>query len=184
MSNNTLDYYFITLKPEYIKARETGAPTAKRLLEALDAVFPNESLQLRGIWQDQLGWDTRDAAILLGPGFRGQEEFNSILKGAIELETFKHEELEITARPLNTTILKPGGIYVHRWLYIDAGQDEKFVKLSLEGWPDLETRYDANVIALCKAHQTEADKKTNTQRMFFLTRYASHGVWQDTRYTN
>ncbi|MFM8820649.1 MAG: hypothetical protein ACKOD3_08945 [Phenylobacterium sp.] len=86
-----------------------------------------------------------------------------------------------TARPAEGAHPRPGGVYVHNWFNIDAGAVDEFVSLSVEAWPDFESRFDARIFGLFLAEETEVDRSLDARRLLLMTRYRDLGEWQVSR---
>jgi len=74
-----------------------------------------------------------------------------------------------------------GGVYVHNWFHIDADAVEAFVALSVEAWPDFETRFEARIFGLFLAEASETDLGQGARRLLLMTRYRDLGEWQASR---
>ena len=89
--------------------------------------------------------------------------------------------LSATARPVAGAAPVPGGVYVHNWFHIDANAAEAFVALSVEAWPDFETRFEARIFGLFLAEASETDLGQGARRLLLMTRYRDLGEWQASR---
>jgi hypothetical protein len=89
--------------------------------------------------------------------------------------------LSATARPVAGAAPVPGGVYVHNWFHIDANAAEAFVALSVEAWPDFETRVEARIFGLFLAEASETDLGQGARRLLLMTRYRDLGEWQASR---
>jgi hypothetical protein len=89
--------------------------------------------------------------------------------------------LSATARPVAGAAPVPGGVYVHNWFHIDADAAEAFVALSVEAWPDFETRFEARIFGLFLAEASETDLGQGARRLLLMTRYRDLGEWQASR---
>ncbi|MFZ4067270.1 MAG: hypothetical protein ACOYKF_06995 [Phenylobacterium sp.] len=89
--------------------------------------------------------------------------------------------LSATARPVAGAAPVPGGVYVHNWFHIDADAVEAFVALSVEAWPDFETRFEAQIFGLFLAEASETDLGQGARRLLLMTRYRDLGEWQASR---
>jgi hypothetical protein len=78
-------------------------------------------------------------------------------------------------------VLKPGGIYVHRWFEVDSSSLNEFIALSAEAWPDFEGRFDAQIFGLLELTSPRPGDAPGRRHLLLITRYASHGVWEDSR---
>ena len=90
-------------------------------------------------------------------------------------------QLAPTIRPTLGAALIPGGIYVHRWFEVDSSTFDEFIALSAEAWPDFEGRFDARIFGLFDLTSARAGDAPGRRHLLLLTRYASHGVWEDSR---
>lgn len=89
--------------------------------------------------------------------------------------------LRPTARPAEGAWPAQGGVYVHNWFNIDASAVESFLALSVEAWPDFETRFEARIFGLFLADATELDVSQEARRLLLMTRYRDLGEWQASR---
>jgi len=89
--------------------------------------------------------------------------------------------LSATARPTGDAAPLPGGVYVHNWFHIDANAAEAFVALSVEAWPDFESRFEARIFGLFLAEASETDLGHGARRLLLMTRYRDLGEWQASR---
>lgn len=136
--------------------------------------------QILGLFTPQLGWSTRQAALLVDWG----EAANPAAAAALfPADTFRLEthRLTPTLRPRAADRLAPGGIYVHRWFEVEAGAIDEFLALSGQGWTDFEARFDARIFGLFRADLTPADESRGIVRLLLITRYGDHGVWEASR---
>lgn len=86
-----------------------------------------------------------------------------------------------TARPSAGAAPLPGGVYVHNWFNIDAPAADEFVSLSVEAWPDFESRFDARIFGLFLAEESDLDRSQGARRLLLMTRYRDLGEWQASR---
>jgi hypothetical protein len=135
-----------------------------------------------GRFTPQLGWASDESALLVGWS-AGATPAATRLRGqwARSQSGIEPYVLTPTARPTVVSPAKPGGIYVHRWFTVPAEALDEFVALSVEGWRDFEARFDANIYGLFLASSGVADVPDGARRLPLLTRYASHGVWEESR---
>jgi hypothetical protein len=94
--------------------------------------------------------------------------------------TSRHR-LTSTARPADGAALKTGGIYVHRWFTVGAGDVQEFVRLSAEAWPKFEGQFETVIFGLLQADRTSDDIAADQTRLLLLTWYRDHGVWETSR---
>jgi hypothetical protein len=136
-----------------------------------------------GLFVPQIGWTSSQAAALISwrGGDSGRSAALAKLGAAPGLKSIQSHALTPTVRPVGDALPRPGGIYVHRWFVIEAGAIDEFVALSAEGWADFETRFEANIFGLWTATRNADDLRDGTTRVFLLTRYKDHGVWEASR---
>lgn len=164
------DYLTLTL----VRGPAARAAFVKRLNEAgLTA-----GGKAAGLFLPQLGWEAAQAALLVARGDRAALE---AVSAAPEVVSCEFHELAPTIRPHANATLKPGGIYVHRWFEVDGSAFNEFVSLSGEAWLDFEVRFDANIFGLFELISARAGDTPGHKHLLLLTRYASHGVWEDSR---
>jgi hypothetical protein len=164
-----------------------GAPPYPRPASTLgsmlaDALDGTQGKRL-GLFVPQIGWTTSQAAVVLSwrAGDAGRVAALARLSAAAGLKAVQRHALTPTVRPVGDALPRPGGIYVHRWFVIDAGAIDEFVALSVQGWADFETRFEANIFGLWTAARTADDLRDGATRVFLLTRYKDHGVWEASR---
>jgi hypothetical protein len=126
-----------------------------------------------GLFSPQLGWAASEMAVLVRWGDRGRAD----LAGLAGVESLARERLTPTARPAAGARLRTGGIHVLRWFHVLGEAADEFVRLSLEGWADFETRFDAQVFGLFRAR----DEAPGVARFLLITRYGDHGEWERSR---
>jgi len=136
-----------------------------------------------GLFTPQIGWTSTQAAVLLAwpDGDTGRAAALQKLSAAPGLKSVQKHTLTSTVRPAGEALPRAGGIYVHRWFVIDSGGIDEFVALSVQGWADFETRFDASIFGLWTAAPTPDDRRDGSTRVFLLTRYKDHGVWEASR---
>ena len=167
------DYLFLTL------AR--GRPAHARLNEALPAAIGDR--ELVGQFAPQLGWASNEAAVLLrGPDDEAARNAAADAVASLpDVLALRRERLTPTLRPGDQDRPAPGGIFVHNWFHVDAEATEEFVRLSGEAWIDFEGRFATTIFGLFTAARSAEDEAQGVQRLLLITRYADHGVWQDSR---
>jgi hypothetical protein len=133
-----------------------------------------------GLFQPQLGFGSTEAVVLLRWPDGGRDRLRE-LDQAPSVNTMHPEKLTPTVRPADGDVLKPGGIYVHRWFTVDADSVGDFVSLSNRAWTNFEGSYDTQIFGLFTAEATPADVREGAGRLLLLTWYASHGVWENSR---
>lgn len=174
------DYLFLDLEAP------AGTPPAKAYADQVRARAGGIAAaggQVLGLFTPQLGWRSRQAALLVGwrpdaPGRQAEMEALAKLEGVGKAE---RQRLAATARPAASDTPKPGGIYVHRWFVIGAESLDEVVALSTEGWRDFEARFDTNIFGLFAAERSAADAAAGVTRLLLITRYKDHGVWETSR---
>src|SRR5258706_14009623 len=83
--------------------------------------------RLLGIFAPQLGFASNEAVLLI----RGETDaLPQAVVAAPGTVLFRLRRLSPTVRPSDDQVLKPGGIYVHRWFTIDGERAEDFLDLS------------------------------------------------------
>lgn len=174
------DYLFLDLEAP------AGTPPAKVYADQVRARAAGIAAaggQALGLFTPQLGWRSRQAALLVrwtagAPGREAEMAALGKLGGVGKAERCR---LDATARPAAGDLPKPGGIYVHRWFVIGAESLGEVVALSTEGWRDFEARFDTNIFGLFAAERTAADQAAGATRLLLITRYKDHGVWETSR---
>lgn len=174
------DYLFLDLEAP------AGTPPAKAYADQVRARAAGIAAaggQVLGLFTPQLGWRSRQAALLVG--WRPDAPAREVEMGALaKLEGVakaERQRLAATARPAVGDAPKPGGIYVHRWFVIGAESLDEVVALSTEGWRDFEARFDTNIFGLFAAERSAADAAAGATRLLLITRYKDHGVWETSR---
>jgi hypothetical protein len=161
------DYLMLTL------AR--GAVARRAFADRVKSAGLTDGGRRAGLFVSQLGWEAAEAALLVE---RGGDAGLGPLVHAPEVVSSIAQVLRPTVRPRAEDVLSPGGIYVHRWFEIDRSSLDEFVALSSQGWLDFEVRFDARIFGLFELVSGDA---AGTRRLLLVTRYASHGVWEDSR---
>lgn len=130
-----------------------------------------------GQFAPMLGWRTDEAAVLL----RRSAYSPPISLAAPLVVTALAENLQPTIRPSDADRILSGGIHVHRWFVVDTVAADEFINLSGQGWRDFEARFDVRIFGLFRADQTDDDLAEGLTRLLLITRYADHGVWENSR---
>ncbi len=174
------DYLFLDLKPS------DGAPPARALAEQLEGQRARVAAvggDILGLFAPQLGWRSRQAAVLVrwSAATLAREQFVATLSSLPAIGSAQRHSLAATARPDLQGRLKPGGIHVHRWFEVETAAVSEFVALSVEGWADFETRFDAAIFGLFAEQPTHRSSEANLTRLLLITRYGDHGVWETSR---
>jgi len=133
--------------------------------------------KVAGLFVAQLGWEAAEAALLAERPGEGRNRDLDKLLASPEVESWTPIVLTPTIRPKAGDQLKPGGIYVHRVFEVESSSLKEFVDLSGQAWPSFETQFDAQIFGLFEATPAPEGRK----RLLLLTRYGSHGVWEDSR---
>jgi len=164
---------------DYLTLTLTRGPAARAaFVKRLGAAGLAEGGKAVGLFVPQLGWEAAQAALLVERGDRAALEAVST---APEVVSCEFHELAPTIRPTANATLKPGGIYVHRWFEVDSSTINEFVALSGEAWPDFEARFDTNIFGLFELTSARPGDTPGHKHLLLLTRYASHGVWEESR---
>jgi hypothetical protein len=164
---------------DYLTVRLERGPAARaRFVEAAKAAGLGAPA---GLFAAQLGWEAAQVALLvrrpdgqprIGPSL-------AALAAAPEVKSAAFQVLTPTVRPREGDQLAAGGVYVHRWFEVAPRDVETFVALSAQAWPDFEARFEAHIFGLFEL-EASADPAAS-RRLLLVTRYASHGVWEDSR---
>jgi hypothetical protein len=168
-------YLFATFeRPAARGAAERGASVAR----AVKAVGG----ELVGQFTPQLGWAANEAALLLRGPSEALEATTSAAVQALTSLSHTSRQLTPTVRPDSPAAqLQPGGIYVHRWFVVAAGDEAEFVRLSAEAWPGFEGQFDARIFGLFRAAPNDAETTAGEVSLLLITRYGDHGVWETSR---
>jgi hypothetical protein len=136
-----------------------------------------------GLFTPQLGWHSRQAALLIGwrPDAPGRDAAIAALQGAVGVRSAERHKAEATARPAAADRPPPGGIHVHRWFVVETPAVPEFVDLSVQGWRDFEARFDTHIFGLFATERSTQDQKDGVTRLLLITRYRDHGVWEASR---
>ena len=134
-----------------------------------------------GLFTAQIGWPAAQLALLVERDGGAPSDALPALAKASEALSSADYALRPTIRPRPADKLMPGGIYVHRWFEVAATDLEEFVVLSAEAWPDFEGRFDARIFGLFELTSDWPDGAPGSRHLLLVTRYASHGVWEDSR---
>jgi hypothetical protein len=174
------DYLFLDLEAP------PGTPPSRPYAEqvrARAAEIAAAGGEVLGLFTPQLGWHSRQAALLVGwtPDAAGREPELAALAKLGGVGKVERHRLAATARPAVNDRPKPGGIHVHRWFVIGAEALDEVVALSVEGWRDFEARFDTSIFGLFAVERSAADKAAGAARLLLITRYKDHGVWETSR---
>ncbi|HEY3887020.1 MAG TPA: hypothetical protein VGL73_00495 [Caulobacteraceae bacterium] len=164
------DYLTLTMK--------RGPAARGAFVKRLGAAGLAEGGKVVGLFTPQLGWEASHAALLVE---RGDPAALQTLSNAPEVLSCEAHELAPTIRPTPGAVLTTGGIYVHRWFEVDGSTFDEFIALSAEAWPDFESRFDARIFGLFDLTSPRPGDAPGHRHLLLVTRYASHGVWEDSR---
>jgi hypothetical protein len=165
----TYDYLFLDVSG--------GVAGRQRLAERLAPAGSKD--RPLGLFVSQLGWQASEAAVLIERGEGSEGEAAATIGKTPGLAVVQARVLRPTLRPAPGASLAAGGVWVHRTFETRAADLQAFVTLSGEAWPDFEQRFDARVFGLFEVVEPRPDP--GVIELLLLTRYASHGVWEDSR---
>lgn len=139
--------------------------------------------EIVGMFNPQLGWSSTEAAVLVRwkTSMPGRTQALGAIAGAPQVVASHADVLTPTLRPAATDKPAPGGIYVHRWFEVPSPSVAEFLTLSGEGWRDFEARFATKIFGLFTAARSADDQRRGLTRLLLITRYASHGVWEESR---
>ncbi len=165
---------------DYLSLELARRPTPHlALAEALRAAAPRLERsrgEIVGQFSPQLGWANNQAAVLVR--WLGAPGDLSAITGADCIAAAERRRLSPTLRPGDEDVLKPDGVYVHRWFEVEPGAADEFVTLSGEGWTRFEAQFDTHIFGLFReAPASDGD----VARLLLLTFYADHGDWEASR---
>lgn len=169
------DYLFVTLH----RAAAPHVALAEHLREVAGPALQASGGEVVGQFAPQLGWANAEGAVLVR--WSGAPGDVAPIANAGLLASARVDRLTPTIRPADADRPTPGGVYVHRWFEVEAGAADEFVGLSGEGWKRFESLFDARIFGLLKAEPSAEDHAAGVVRLLLLTRYASHGVWEESR---
>ncbi len=165
------DYLTLTLK--------RGPAARAEFVKRLGASGLAQGGRVVGLFTPQLGWEASHAALLVERG--GDAATLEALASSPEVISHEVHRLAPTIRPTPGAVLKPGGIHVHRWFEVDSSTFDEFIALSAQAWPDFEGRFDAQIFGLFDLTSPRPGDPPGRRHLLLVTRYASHGVWEDSR---
>jgi hypothetical protein len=166
---------------DYLTLTLARGPAARaEFVKAAKAAGLADGGKVAGLFTAQLGWAAAEFALLVerSEGQTGPPAALRSLARAPEVVSYAFQELTPTIRPGPGAVLKPGGIYVHRWFEVMAGAADEFVALSAEAWSGFEGGFDAQIFGLFELTSPETGP---SHQLFLITRYGSHGIWEDSR---
>jgi hypothetical protein len=168
---------------DYLTLTLARGPAARaQFVKAMSASGLTAGGKAVGLFTPQLGWEAAQAALLVERGDQaGAAEALKPLSRASEVKACAFHELIPTIRPGPGAALTAGGIYVHRWFEVETAAFDEFIALSAEAWPDFESRFDAKIFGLFDLTSGRAGDPPGRRHLLLITRYASHGVWEDSR---
>jgi hypothetical protein len=166
------DYAMLTL------AR--GAPARRAFADRVTGAGLTSHGRRAGLFFAQLGWQAAEAALLAERG-GGEEKAFAALLDAPEVVSSVSHALKPTVRPPPDAVLAPGGIYVHRWFEVNRSLVAEFIDLSVRAWPGFEAQFDARIFGLFELTTEWEGSPVDSRHLLLVTRYASHGVWEDSR---
>jgi hypothetical protein len=166
------DYAMLTL------AR--GAPARRAFAGRVTAAGLTANGRRAGLFVSQLGWEAAAAALLAEHGGVEDAALSELLAAPEVVSSVVHT-LRPTVRPTAEAVLAPGGIYVHRWFEVGSASVAEFIDLSAQAWPDFEGRFDARIFGLFELTSEWDGSPADSRHLLLVTRYASHGVWEDSR---
>lgn len=154
-----------------------GLPARATLADRLGAMSGAD--RPLGLFTSQLGWAASEAAILVEDGDGGERDAAAGLVQSPGLTITQRRLMRPTLRPAAGARLATGGVWVHRTFEVRTENLRSFVALSGEGWQDFERRFDAQVFGLFEV--VEPRPEPTVTELLLLTRYGSHGIWEDSR---
>ena len=166
------DYAMLTL------AR--GAPARRAFADRVRAAGLTAHGRRAGLFVAQLGWEASETALLAERGGGEDKAFEGLLAASEVVDSVSHT-LKPTVRPLPDAALTPGGIYVHRWFEVNRSLVAEFIDLSARAWPGFEAQFDARIFGLFELTSEWEGSPADSHHLLLVTRYASHGVWEDSR---
>jgi hypothetical protein len=173
----TAQYDYLTFTLE--RGRKAWADFAGDVRDRFASEVATAGGEVVGLFQGQLGFASNEAVILLRWPDGGRRA-SGLVKGPSAVAA-QVKVLTPTVRPADTTKLKSGGIYVHRWFMVDAEKTEDFIDLSNRAWANFEGSYDTEIFGLFTAEADEQDARNGEGRLLLLTWYASHGALDTSR---
>jgi hypothetical protein len=111
-----------------------------------------------------------------GIGF-ATDEFPVILSPGQRLDGLEDATpLTPTVRPTDESPPRPRGVVALRWFEVETKDWEEFLDLSASAWPAFESAYEADILGLFRAPDTDV------ARALLATRYASLAEWERSRH--
>jgi hypothetical protein len=169
------DYLLITLN----RVPAPHQALAEHLRDVAAPALRSDKGEIVGQFAPQLGWANNAAAVLVR--WSGEPGDIVPVAGPALTASARVERLTPTIRPADDDRPIDGGIYVHRWFEVEANAADEFIDLSGQGWERFERLFDTRIFGLLRADPSADDRTAGVVRLLLLTRYASHGVWEDSR---
>jgi len=163
---------------EHLMVEITGGPPARAALAERLAAWSGADRPI-GLFTSQLGWAASEAAVLIEDGDGPTRDAAEALAQSPGLTVTQRRVMQPTLRPSSGARLSTGGVWVHRTFEVRTETLRTFVDLSGEGWRDFEHRFDARVFGLFEVIEPRRDPAVT--ELLLLTRYGSHGIWEDSR---
>jgi hypothetical protein len=157
-----------------------GAPARRAFADKVRAAGLTAHGRRAGLFVAQLGWEAAEAALLAERGGDEDKALDALL-AAPEIASSVAHTLRPTVRPQGDAALAPGGIYVHRWFEVSRASVAEFIDLSTQAWPGFEGQFDARIFGLFELTSEWEGSPADSRHLLLVTRYASHGVWEDSR---
>lgn len=163
---------------EHLMVEIAGGPQARAaLVDRLGALSGTD--RPLGLFTSQLGWAASEAAVLVEDSEGAVRDAAAGLVQSPGLTVTHRRLMRPTLRPAAGARLATGGVWVHRTFEIRTENLQTFVTFSGEGWQDFERRFDARVFGLFEVIEPRPDPAVT--ELLLLTRYGSHGIWEDSR---
>ena len=170
-----------------VLALARGAAARAAFVKRLGEAGTREAGRAAGLFTAQLGWPAAQVALLVerdGDALGIVDALTALAK-APEVVSSASYELRPTIRPRPADKLMAGGIYVHRWFEVVAADFDEFVVLSTESlWPEFRegrVRRAREIFGLFELTSDWPDGAPGSRHLLLVTRYGSHGVWEDSR---
>ncbi|HEX4741202.1 MAG TPA: hypothetical protein VH353_07735 [Caulobacteraceae bacterium] len=163
---------------EHLMIEIAGGPQARAAVVDRLGAWSGADKPL-GLFTSQLGWAASEAAILIEDGEGAARDAADALARQPGLTLTYRRLMRPTLRPADGARLAAGGVWVHRTFEIRTENLQTFVALSGEGWADFERRFDARVFGLFEVTEPRPDPAVT--ELLLMTRYGSHGIWEDSR---
>lgn len=132
--------------------------------------LPGEWLRIRGA--GSIGWPSNETAVILTGADPSGPVSSLEAAGAAGIRP-----LVPTGRPTDDRRPEPAGVVALRWFELAAADWDEFLDLSVTAWPAFEESFDAAILGLFRASDTDPPDAT----ALLVTRYASLAVWEESR---